>query len=91
VLRRAYASIKPGAGVVSVIESPPVEAGKRGSFFVVEPSRPQLVELGKRIVTGELRPVIGTTWPLSQGRAAFEAKQRGRQPGKAVLVVSEER
>jgi NADPH:quinone reductase-like Zn-dependent oxidoreductase len=89
-LRRAYASIKPGAGMVSVVESPPVEAGKRGLFFVVEPSRPQLVELGKRIVAGELRPVVGAAWPLSQGRAAFEAKQRGHQPGKAVLVVCEE-
>jgi NADPH:quinone reductase-like Zn-dependent oxidoreductase len=88
--RRAYASIKPGAGMVSVVEPPPVEVGKRRWFFVVEPSRPQLVELGKRIVAGELRPVVGAAWPLSQGRAAFEAKQRGRQPGKAVLVVSEE-
>jgi NADPH:quinone reductase-like Zn-dependent oxidoreductase len=91
VLRRACVSIKPGAGVVSMVEPPPVEGGRRGWFFVVEPSRSQLVELGKRIATGELRPVIGTTWPLSQGRAAFEAKQRGRQPGKSVLVVSEER
>src|SRR4051812_13948693 len=89
--RRAFASIKPGAGMVSVVEPPPVGVGKRGWFFVVEPSRTQLVELGKRIVAGELRPVIGAAWPLSQGRAAFEAKQRGRQPGKAVFVVSEER
>jgi NADPH:quinone reductase-like Zn-dependent oxidoreductase len=90
-LRRAYASIKPGGVVVSVVEPPPVEGGKRGCFFVVEPSRSQLVELGRRIVAGELRPVIGASWPLNQGRAAFEAKQRGRQPGKAVLVVYEER
>ena len=89
-LRRARALIKPGAGIVSVVEPPPVEVGKRGWFFVVEPSRPQLVELGKRIVAGELRPVVGAAFTLSQGRAAFEAKQRGRQPGKVVLVVSEE-
>src|SRR3954451_12509687 len=88
--RRAFASIKPGAGMVSVVEPPPVEVGKRGWFFVVEPSRTQLVELGKRIVARELRPVVGASWLLSQGRAAFEAKQRGRQPGKAVLVVNEE-
>jgi NADPH:quinone reductase-like Zn-dependent oxidoreductase len=88
-LRRACASLRPGAGVVSVVEPPPVE-GARGWFFVVEPSRPQLVELGKRIVAGDLRPVVGAAWPLSEGRAAFEAKQRGRQPGKSVLVVAEE-
>jgi NADPH:quinone reductase-like Zn-dependent oxidoreductase len=90
-LRRACALVQPGAGVVSVVEPPPVEADKRGSFFVVEPSRAQLVALAKRIVARELRPLIGAAWPLSQGRAAFETKQRGRQPGKAVLVVFEER
>ena len=90
-LRRACASIKTHARVVSAVESPPVEVGKQGSFFVVEPSRRQLEELGTRIVAGELRPVIGAAWPLSEGRAAFDAKQRGHQPVKAVLVVSEER
>jgi NADPH:quinone reductase-like Zn-dependent oxidoreductase len=88
-LRRAYALVKPGARVVTVVDPPP-EAGQRGCFFVVEPSRPQLLALGKRIVAGELRPVIGAIWPLSQGRAAFEAKQRGHQAGKAVLIVSDE-
>jgi NADPH:quinone reductase-like Zn-dependent oxidoreductase len=92
MLRRACALVKPGGGVVSVVEPPlvgvGVEAGKRGWFFVVEPSRAQLAELGQRIVAGELRPVIGAAWPLSEGRAAFEAKQRGGQPGKAVLLVS---
>jgi NADPH:quinone reductase-like Zn-dependent oxidoreductase len=87
MLRRACTLVKPGGGVVSVVEPPLVEAGKRGWFFVVEPSRAQLVELGRRIVAGELRPVIGAAWPLSEGRAAFEAKQRGRQPGTTVLLV----
>jgi NADPH:quinone reductase-like Zn-dependent oxidoreductase len=87
-LRRACALVKPSAGVVSAVEPPPAQDGKRWCFFVVEPSRPQLLALGKRVVAGELRPVVGATWPLSQGRTAFEAKQQGRQPGKAVLVVS---
>jgi NADPH:quinone reductase-like Zn-dependent oxidoreductase len=88
MLRRACTLVEPGGGVVSVVEPPLVETGKRCWFFVVEPSRAQLAELGQRIVAGELRPVIGAAWPLSEGRAAFEAKQRGRQPGKAVLLVS---
>jgi len=79
-----------GATVVSVVEAPPVEADRRGRFFVVEPSRPQLEDLGKRVVAGELRPVIGGAFPLREGRAAFEAKQRGGHAGKAVLLVTEE-
>jgi len=89
-LRRACAVVRLGATVVSVVEDPPVEVSGIGRFFVVEPSRPQLLELGKRVVAGELRPVVGATWPLKEGRAAFEAKRRGGQPGKAVLLVADE-
>jgi NADPH:quinone reductase-like Zn-dependent oxidoreductase len=90
-LRRSCAAVKAGGGVVSVVERPPVATGRRGWFFVVEPSRPQLLELGQRIAAGELRPVVGASWPLRDGRAAFEAKQRGGQPGKAVLLLTDER
>jgi NADPH:quinone reductase-like Zn-dependent oxidoreductase len=89
-LRRACAMVRTGATVVSAVEEPPADAHRRGRFFVVEPSRPQLQALGERVVTGELRPVVGGAWPLRQGRAAFEAKQRGGQPGKAVLLVADQ-
>ena len=79
-----------GAAVVSVVESPPVDANRQGRFFVVEPNRSQLQALGERVVAGELRPVVGAVWPLKEGRAAFEAKHRGGQPGKAVLLVADE-
>jgi NADPH:quinone reductase-like Zn-dependent oxidoreductase len=90
-LRRSCAAVKTGGGVVSVVERPPVATGRHGWFFVVEPSRPQLLELGQRIAAGELRPVVGASCPLRDGRAAFEAKQRGGQPGKAVLLLTDER
>jgi NADPH:quinone reductase-like Zn-dependent oxidoreductase len=90
-LRRSCVAIKPGGVVVSAVERPPVATGRRGSFFVVEPSRPQLLELGQRIAAGELHPVVGASWPLRDGRAAFEAKERGGQPGKAVLLLTDER
>ena len=89
VLRRACAIVRGGATVVSVVENPPADVNRRGRFFVVEPSRPQLRELGDRVAAGALRPVVGATWPLRDGRAAFEAKHRGGQPGKAVLLVDE--
>src|SRR6516162_173720 len=88
-LRRACAAVKAG-GVVSAVERPPVASGRRGWFFVVEPSRPQLQELGQRIAAGELRPVVGASWPLRDGRAAFEARQRGGKEGKAVLLLTDE-
>ncbi len=90
MLRRACAAVRVGATVVSAVENPPVEVNRRGLFFVVEPSRSQLRKLGDRVAAGELRPVIGAARPLREGRAAFEAKHRGGQPGKAVLLVAEQ-
>jgi NADPH:quinone reductase-like Zn-dependent oxidoreductase len=90
MLRRACEVVRVGATVVSAVENPSVDVNRRGRFFVVEPSRPQLRQLGERVVAGELRPVIGADWPLRDGRAAFEAKHRGGQPGKAVLLVADE-
>src|SRR3954469_16984333 len=89
-LHRACGMLRAGATVVSAVEDPHVDVNRRGRVFVGEPSRPQLEELGKRVVAGELHPVVGATWPLRQGREAFEAKHHGAQPGKAVLLVSEQ-
>ena len=88
---RAWSSLKDDAVAVSVVEAPAVRTdgrGPRGRFFVVEPNRTQLGELGRRIAARELRPVVGAVMPLAQGRDAFAAKQRGTSPGKTVLQVA---
>jgi NADPH:quinone reductase-like Zn-dependent oxidoreductase len=87
-LARARSGMRDESVVVSVVE--PIVASDRGPravFFVVEPNRGQLVELGRRIATGELRPILGSVLPLGDGRAAFAAKQRGNSRGKTVLQV----
>ncbi len=90
-LAHASAAVKTGAAVVSVVEPPPSGgATARRVFFVVEPNREQLAAVGERIASGELRPIVGATWPLAEGHAAFAAKQRGRVAGKAVLRVVED-
>jgi NADPH:quinone reductase-like Zn-dependent oxidoreductase len=88
---RVWSSLKDEAVAVSVVEVPAARTdgrGPRGVFFVVEPNRTQLGELGRRIAARELRPVIGAVMPLAQGRDAFTAKQRGGSPGKVVLQVT---
>jgi NADPH:quinone reductase-like Zn-dependent oxidoreductase len=88
---RVWSSLSAGAVAVSVVEAPPAGRdgrGPRGLFFVVEPSRTQLAELGRRVAARELRPVVGAVMPLAQGGAAFAAKQRGSSPGKIVLQVA---
>jgi NADPH:quinone reductase-like Zn-dependent oxidoreductase len=88
---RSWSSLRDDAVAVSVVEEPPVRTdgrGPRGVFFVVEPNRTQLSELGRRLAARELRPVVGAVMPLAQGSAAFAAKRRGSSPGKIVLQVT---
>jgi NADPH:quinone reductase-like Zn-dependent oxidoreductase len=88
---RVLSSMRDDALAVSVVDQPHARIdGRRPRvlFFVVEPNPSQLSDLGRRIATGELRPVVGAVMPLAQGGAAFAAKQRGRSPGKAVLQVA---
>jgi NADPH:quinone reductase-like Zn-dependent oxidoreductase len=90
-LARALAVMRDDGTLVSAVEKAPARPdgrGPRALFFVVEPNRAQLGELGRRISTGELRPVVGAVMPLAEGRAAFAAKQRGSSPGKLVLQVA---
>jgi NADPH:quinone reductase-like Zn-dependent oxidoreductase len=57
-------------------------------FFVVTPDRDQLAELAALVDRGQLHVEIAATFPLAEGRAAFESGQRsGRRPGKTVIVV----
>jgi NADPH:quinone reductase-like Zn-dependent oxidoreductase len=89
---RVWSSLRQEALAVSVVEAPAASTGGRGPrglFFVVEPNRTQLTELGRHIDARELGPVLGAIVPLAQGGAAFAAKQRGSSPGKVVLQVAQ--
>ena len=63
-------------------------ADARGVFFIVEPSRPQLVELARLIDEGRVRPVLEAVFPLAQARVAFERGLLGHHRGKIVLQVA---
>ena len=47
----------------------------------------ELARLAELASTGRLRTVIAQTFPLAQGRQAFESGAGARRPGKTVLVV----
>jgi NADPH:quinone reductase-like Zn-dependent oxidoreductase len=85
LLERAPALLaKAGGRLVSVAEEPPGE----GIFFIVEPSREQLVELARLVDSGELRVAIDSTFALSEAPAAFERSLASGKRGKVVLRVS---
>jgi NADPH:quinone reductase-like Zn-dependent oxidoreductase len=91
LLRSSWSVVKPGGALVSVVEPPDPEAaariGVQGRYFIVEPDRPQLVELARRIDAGGLRPVVGRVFDLADGATAFQAKQGHGLPGKSVWQV----
>jgi NADPH:quinone reductase-like Zn-dependent oxidoreductase len=89
-LQRATSLLRPGGSLVSVAEEPPAEPGVRSAYFVVEPSRAQLVELAKLVDSGDLRPTIDAVFPLAESRKAFERTMGDRRRGKIVLRVVDE-
>ena len=91
-LARSIAATRRGGRVISVNSPPPAdlaaEHGVDAMFFIVEPNPAELVSIARLIDSGELRVIVATTFPVADGRLAFEyGATHGRAPGKTVLVV----
>jgi NADPH:quinone reductase-like Zn-dependent oxidoreductase len=88
ILQRSAALVRPGGALVSIAEPPPSEPENgRAVFFVVEPDRAELAELELRLRDGRLRPVVGTTYGLADGVAAFDPTRRSH--GKPIIRIAE--
>lgn len=94
-LERSWAVLKPGGVLISIIAPPPDSAAKqrataagiRSIFFVVEPKQAQLVELGRLLDAGQIRPIVAAVYSLEQAHEAYTRGQEQHQPGKVVLHV----
>lgn len=86
VLKAAPALLtERGARLVTVAEEPPGE----GTFFIVEPSREQLVELARLVDAGDVRVAIDSAFGLSEAPAAFERSLASGKRGKVVIRVAD--
>lgn len=91
LLRRSPAVVRNGGRLVSVAEELPAVGAEQGIdsvYFVVAPSRDQLVELSRLVDEGAVRPAIDSVFPLSQARTAFERSMARGKRGKVVLRVA---
>jgi NADPH:quinone reductase-like Zn-dependent oxidoreductase len=90
VLARSAGVLREGGRVVSVAEEPPPAVGEmvQASYFVVEPSRPQLIELARLVDEGRVRPLVDSVFPLAEAHAAFERVATRGKRGKVVLQVA---
>lgn len=90
---RSWGVLKPGGVLVSITGSPRPDLsappGARGaSIGIVRPSREQLVEIGRLIDGGRVRPVVGSLLPLARAEEAHELSRGRHARGKIVLRVA---
>lgn len=58
----------------------------RDAFFIVEPSRVQLIEIARLIDTGVIRPIVGAVFSMENFRQAYDQKP---VRGKHMLRIAE--
>jgi NADPH:quinone reductase-like Zn-dependent oxidoreductase len=61
--------------------------GVDATWFIVHPSRDQLIRIGDLIDSGRVKPVVDTILPLSQASQAYEGAGGVHKHGKIVLRV----
>lgn len=76
-------------GSASRVVSVAAEA-EGATYFVVEPNRAQLAELGRRAEDGELVPEIDSVFALEEAEAAFQRVAERGKNGKVVLRVADD-
>jgi NADPH:quinone reductase-like Zn-dependent oxidoreductase len=87
-----FAALRRG-GRLLVLQEPPSQEladkyGVTAEFFIVTAERESLERLAGMIDAGKLQVAVAATFPLAEGRAAYESGATRRQrPGKTVLVV----
>ena len=87
-----FAALRPGGRLITLQEPPSQEIAERygvtALFFVVTANRERLAQVADMIDAGKLKVSVAATFPLAEGRAAYESgAARRRRPGKTVLVV----
>lgn len=61
--------------------------GIDATWFIVHPSRDQLIRIGDLIDSGQVKPVVDTILPLSQASQAYGGAEGVHKHGKIVLRV----
>jgi len=81
-LHRSWQVIKPGGMLVSTVSPPPPADVVKGHdvrfvWFVVEPNRNELVQIGSLIDAGKLRPIIDAVFPFPRRARPMNREPKG--------------
>src|ERR1700754_125179 len=87
-----FAALRRGGRLITLQEPPSEELadkyGVTALFFIVAVDRDRLARAAAMIDAGKLKVAVAATFPLAEGRAAYESGAvRRPRPGKTVLVV----
>jgi NADPH:quinone reductase-like Zn-dependent oxidoreductase len=87
-----FAALRRGGRLLTLQQPPSQELADRygvtAEFFIVTATRAGLAEVADLIDAGTLQVAVAATFPLADGRAAYESGATPRRrPGKTVLVV----
>ena len=87
-----FAALHHGGHLITLQEPPSKELadkyGVTALFFVATANQDCLIQAADMIDTGRLKVNVAATFPLAEGRAAYESGAvRRAHPGKTVLVV----
>jgi len=93
-LRRSWGVLKRGGRIVTVAAAS--EGGERdertnAAFFIVEPNREQLVEIGRMLDDRRFRTFVDSVLPLRQAPEAYAGTARKQGRGKMVVKLSADR
>jgi NADPH:quinone reductase-like Zn-dependent oxidoreductase len=88
VFERSLGVLRAGGRIVTIAGPPPRQPEDgQAIFFVVEPDRTRLADLGRRLQSGRLNPIVGAVRPLAEAAAAFAPERRIH--GKTIIMVAE--
>ena len=89
---RSFKVLKPGGTLVSIVPIADAAAKKaqwnaEARSFMMRPHGEQLTYLANLVNSGDLRPLVETTFPLAETAAALQKVERGGARGKTVITI----
>jgi NADPH:quinone reductase-like Zn-dependent oxidoreductase len=90
-LERSWGVVRRDGVIVTIADDAPEDKaakyGVRAASILVQPNRDELIQIGKLLDAGTIRPIVQTVFPLSDAREAFARGLGGHNQGKIVLRV----
>ncbi len=90
-LERSWSVLKPNGRVVT-IASTLVDSNDprvKQAMFIVEPNQRELIEIGRLVEAGKLRPFVDTVFPWAEAPAAYAGNVKRQGRGKLVIAVGD--